>query len=120
MAVPFALAAGVQVKLGIFAALTIWPTVTATPDSFKEPVVGKVVILTLANVLAGVSLGSVKPKSPKPKLTAVSSSVVMVLSVPAGASLTDAMVMVAVEVLETLPTPVPGNGVPVVLISFTS
>ena len=105
MAVPFALAAGVQVKLGIFAALTIWPTVTATPDSFKEPVVGKVVILTLANVLAGVSLGSVKPKSPKPKLTAVSSSVVMVLSAPAGASLTVVTLNVMVFGLWSVSTP---------------
>ena len=39
------------------------PEVTATPDSVRLPATGGVLIFTAASVLAGVSPGSVKPKS---------------------------------------------------------
>ena len=40
-----------------------WPAVTATPLSVSVPAAGRVVMTALAKALAGVSLGSVKPKS---------------------------------------------------------
>ena len=92
---------------GILAAVIICPAVIATPESLNIPVLGRVVIFTLAKALAGESFGSLKPKSATVKLTAVSSSVVMVLSVPAGASFTELMVMVTVEVFEILEAAVP-------------
>ena len=67
---------------------TLWPAVTATPDSARVPAPGMVLILTAVSALAGLSLGSVKPKSALANVYAVSSSVVTVLLVPAGASLT--------------------------------
>ena len=107
MALPLALLAGVQVIFGILAAVIICPAVIATPESLNVPVLGRVVIITLANALAGVSFTSLKPKSATAKLMAVSSSVVMVLSAPAGASFTELMVIVTVEVFEILDAAVP-------------
>ena len=101
--VPLLLSAGVQVMLGMLASVTTWPVVMATPESLSVPVVGKVVILTLAKALAGLSLGSVKPKSAAASATAVSSSVVRVLSAPAGASLTGITVMVVTAAAELSP-----------------
>ena len=40
-----------------------WPAVTATPLSVSVPAAGSVVIFTASRLLAGESLGSVKPKS---------------------------------------------------------
>ena len=40
-----------------------WPTVTAVPLSNSVPAEGTVVILTARKLLAGESLGSLKPKS---------------------------------------------------------
>ena len=73
----------------MFATLMLWPAVTATPDNVKLPAPGIVVIVTAVSALAGLSLGSVKPKSAAANVYCVSSSVVTVLSVPAGASLTE-------------------------------
>ena len=60
-----ALAAGVNFSLPavMSATETNWPAVTATPLSASVPAAGSVVILTARSVLAGVSLGSLKPKS---------------------------------------------------------
>src|ERR1043166_8109446 len=71
----------------MLAADTNCPAVTATPDSFRLPAAGKVVILTAASALAGVSLGSVKPKSLAVNVYTVSSGVVTVWLVPTGGSL---------------------------------
>ena len=62
--VPLALAAGVHVRLAMLAAVMTSPAVTVTPESFSVPFNGSVVMITDAKLLAGVSLGSVKPKSP--------------------------------------------------------
>ena len=94
------MSAGVQVMLGMLASVTSWPVVMATPESLSVPVVGSVVILTLAKALAGLSLESVKPKSATASATAVSSSVVMVLLAPAGASLTGITVIVVTAAAE--------------------
>src|SRR5439155_11046815 len=53
------------------AAETSPPATTATPLFFSVPVAGSVVILTAARLFAGVSLGSVKPKSAAPKVYSV-------------------------------------------------
>ena len=76
-----------------------WPTLTATPSSSSVPAAGRLVIVTLANRLAGLSLGSVKPKSAAMKVWLPSSRMVIVLSVPAGASLTALMVIETVATL---------------------
>ena len=67
---PLALAAGVNFSLPALmsATETNWPAVTATPLSVSVPSRGSVVILTAASALAGVSLGSVKPKSAAAKV----------------------------------------------------
>ena len=62
------------------------------------PAVGSVVIFTDCSVLAGLSSGSVKPKSAAVNVRAVSSVAVSVALVPAGASLTAVMVIVLVSV----------------------
>jgi hypothetical protein len=66
------------------AAETNWPALTATPLSVSEPVAGSVETFTASSTLAGVSFGSLKPKSAAAKVNAVSSRVVTVLSVPRG------------------------------------
>ena len=97
---PLALAAGVNTSRPALmsATLTNCPAVTAMPLSVRLPAPGSVVILTAASALAGLSFGSLKPKSAAVKTFAVSSSVVTVLSVPAGASLTAVTLMVKVSV----------------------
>ena len=62
------------------------PTVTAVPFKVRVPAPGKDAMMTDCSVLAGVSLGSVKPKSAALKVCVASSLRVMVLSAPAGAS----------------------------------
>ena len=65
------------------------------------PNAGSVVMITDCSVFAGLSNGSVKPKSAAVKVRAVSSTAVSVASVPPGASLTDmtlAKLNVAVDV----------------------
>ena len=47
----------------MFAVVTVCPAVTAAPDNVNVPVVGSVVITTDWKALAGVSFGSVNPKS---------------------------------------------------------
>ena len=79
----------------------------ATPLNSIAPAVGKLVITTDCSVLAGLSSGSVKPKSAAVKTRAVSSVAVSVAFVPAGASLTAVTVMVLVSVsLKAPPLPV--------------
>ena len=87
---PYVLAPGAQTSLPdvMSASVTTWPAVTAAPLSRSDPPAGSVVILIASRALAGVSNGSVKPKSAAANVTAVSSRVVIVLSAPAGASLT--------------------------------
>ena len=46
--------------------LTNWPAVTTVPLSLSAPAPGSVVIRTACSWLAGLSWGSVKPKSPRP------------------------------------------------------
>ncbi len=92
------------------AAATTWLAATATPSSFSVPAAGSVVILTAANAFAGVSFGSVKPKSAVANVYAVSSFVVTVLSAPAGASftaVTSIVIVLAVWSRSTPPLAVP-------------
>ena len=72
----------------ISAAEMNWPLVTLTPFRVNFPAVGRLLMRTACNWLAGESYGSVKPKSAFVKTYAEPSTVVTVLSVPAGASLT--------------------------------
>ena len=72
------------------------PALTSTPLSVRLPAPGSVVIFTALSALAGLSAASLKPKSAPAKVYAVSSSVVTVLLVPAGASLTAVTLMVIV------------------------
>ena len=67
---------------------TDWPVTSATPLSVRVPAAGRLEILTLSSAFAGLPSASVKPKSAAEKVYAVSSSVVTVLFVPAGASFT--------------------------------
>ena len=69
-------------------ALTVCPVMTEAPLSCRLPWVGRVVILTALSALAGLSLGSEKPKLSGVRVRAVSSTVVSVALVPAGASAT--------------------------------
>ena len=98
MPAPLALAAGVYTKLPMLAKLMLWPAVTATPLKVRLPLPGKVVMVTAAKLLAGLSFGSLKPKSAAVKARPVSSSVVRVALVPAGASLTAVTVRIKVAV----------------------
>ena len=50
------------------ATVTIWPALTAAPLLANVPVPGKVLMRTAPRLLAGVSLGSVKPKSAATKV----------------------------------------------------
>ena len=85
------MATGVNTSLPALmsASETSWPAVTLTPLSCSVPATGSAVILTAVSALTGESAESVKPKSAAVKMYAVSSSVVTVLFVPTGASLTD-------------------------------
>src|SRR3989442_74595 len=78
------------------AAETSPPATTATPLFFSVPVAGSVVILTAARLFAGVSLGSVEPKSAAPKVSSVSSFVVPEPVVPTGSSFTEVTLIVTV------------------------
>src|SRR5262249_59678865 len=64
------------------------PPVTATPLSVSVPAPGNVVISTARRALAGLSFGSLNPKSAVLNTYGVSSSVVTVLFVPWGRWLT--------------------------------
>ena len=87
-----ALAASAMV-CGLAAAhVTVWPR-QSQPGAYEKYVVrvpteGNVVIFTASNVLAGLSFGSVNPKSDVVNRYGLSSGVVTVLDVPSGASLT--------------------------------
>src|SRR5947209_8244868 len=85
-AAPLAFAAGVNTSRPALMSATVmnWPAVTATPllVSVPDPTVGIVVISPAKSVFAGLSFGSVKPNSSAVKVWAVSSLVVIVLSVP--------------------------------------
>src|SRR5947199_164507 len=89
------------------ATVTNWPAVTAMPllVSVPDARVGIVVISTAASALAGLSFGSVKPNSSAVKVWAVSSLVVIVLSVPAGASFTLVTLIVIVLADWSVSTP---------------
>ena len=88
--VPLALATGVNTSLPptMSAALTKSPALTSTPLSVRLPAPDSVAIFTAVSALAGVSAASLKPKSVAANVYTVSSSVLTVLLVPAGASLT--------------------------------
>ena len=60
-----ALAAGAKRSLpaAMSVALTKSPALTAAPSSLSAPAPGRVVIFTASRALAGLSLGSEKPKS---------------------------------------------------------
>ena len=81
------------------------PAVTPTPESVRLPAAGSVVITTDWSALAGVSVGSVKPKIGGRQARAASSSVVTVVLVPAGASLTAVTLRVTVFALGSRSTP---------------
>ena len=66
---------------------------------------GIVVILTAVSAFAGLSFGSVKPKSTAAKVYCVSSNVVTVLLVPAGASFTAVTLTVIVFAEASRSTP---------------
>jgi len=85
---PFASATGSNVRFAMSATAMNWSAATATPLSFNVPAAGNDAIFTRLNALTGMSFGSVKPKSAEAKVYVPSSSMVTVLSVPAGASFT--------------------------------
>src|SRR5437764_487551 len=93
---PLALLAGVNTSLPavMSAAETYWPPVTATLLLVRLPAPGSVRISTSISDLSAVVFSSHKPNSDALKVWAVSSSVVTVVSVPDGASLTDVTLMV--------------------------
>ena len=95
-----ALAVGVNTSLpeAMSASEIVCPTVTGAPLSVSVPLAGSVSILTASRLSAGESFASVKPKSAAANVTAVSSSVVMVLSAPDGASLTGTTWIVVVAI----------------------
>ena len=87
---PLAFATGINTSLPALmsATVTVWPAPTAAPLFVRLPAPGSVAIRTAIRLWAGLSLPSLKPKSAALKVYAVSSFVVTVLSVPAGASFT--------------------------------
>ena len=89
---PRALAPGVKTRLPAVscAAVTSEPALKAAPDRVRVPAAGRLLILTAARAFAAASSGSVKPKSAAVSVRGVSSLIVMVALVPAGASLTEA------------------------------
>ena len=66
------------------------------PLNFKVPALGSVVMMTALNALAGLSEASANPKSDAANVLLLSSSMVNVLFVPVGASLTAVTLMVRV------------------------
>src|SRR5438876_110009 len=85
--------------------LTNWPATTAAPRTLSVPVPGSVVIFTAWKALGGVSWGSVKPKSARANVYGVSSSVVTVVAVPTGASLTGVTFTVSARGVGSRSTP---------------
>src|SRR5438067_616136 len=89
---PLAFAAGVNTSRPALMSATVtnWPAVSAMPLLFSVPDarLGIVVFSTTATALAGLSTLSLHDALPILKVWAVSSLVVIVLSVPAGASFT--------------------------------
>src|SRR5436190_1366066 len=106
---PLALAAGVNTSRPELMSPTVtnWPAVTGLPlrVSVPDAAVGIVVISTANSVFAGLSFGSVKPNSSAVKVWAVPSLVVMVLSVPTGASFTLVTLIVIVLADWSVSTP---------------
>ena len=88
--VPLASAAGLNTSrpASIAPTVTNCPAVIAVPLSVSVPAPGSVVIRTAWSWLAGLSWGSVKPKSARTNVYGASSNVVTVVGVPTGASLT--------------------------------
>src|SRR4051794_30892601 len=74
----------------------IWPGVTATLFRNIVPLAGSVVSFTPMKPLAGLSLGSLKPKSAGESVRVMSSLVVRWAVVPSGASFT----LVTLNVIE--------------------
>ena len=70
LATPFALSAGVNRSKpeATLAAVMEAPAVTATELFVRLPLAGSVVIFTARSVFAGVSMGSLKPKSAAAKV----------------------------------------------------
>src|SRR3989441_163909 len=105
--VPLASAAGASTSrpASMSPTLTNWPATTAAPRTLSVPVPGSVVIFTAWKALGGVSWGSVKPKSARANVYAVSSSVVTVVAVPTGASLTGVTFTVSARGVGSRSTP---------------
>ena len=105
----FATAVNFKLPALMLATDTNWPALTATPESVRLPAPGSAVILTALSAFAPAALpasaGSVKPKSAAVKVYAASSSVVTVLFVPTGASLTDVTFTVIVRGVASRSTP---------------
>src|SRR5207249_877913 len=77
----------------------------AVPLSLSAPATGSVVIRTAWRPLAGLSWGSVNPKSARANVYGVSSSVVTVVAVPTGASLTGVTFTVSARGVGSRSTP---------------
>src|SRR3989442_1497485 len=90
--------------------LTNCPAVTAMPLSLSAPATGSVVIRTAWKPLAGLSWGSVKPKSARANVYGVSSNLVTDGGEPSGAAVTSVKLTVngrGVGSRSTPPLPVP-------------
>ncbi len=96
MPLPFTAGVKVSRPLLILATEMLCPAVTATPLRRSVPAVAMLVIVTAERLLTGASFGSVKPKLAAVKVNVAPSVTVTVLSVPAGASLTEVTSMVMV------------------------
>ena len=83
----------------------LWLTVTLVPFNFKVPAAGSVVMMTACKVLGVLSLASAKPKSAAANVLLPSSDIVIVESVPVGASFTDVTLIVNVLALALVSTP---------------
>ena len=88
-AAPLAFATGVKTSRprSMSATAIVWPAPTAAPLLVKLPVAGRVAIRTARKLSAGLSPGSLNPKSARVKVMAVSSSVATLPFDPDGASL---------------------------------
>src|SRR5438552_1650065 len=105
--VPLASAAGVNFSrpASMSPTLTNCPAATAAPWTLSVPVPGSVVIFTAWKALGGVSWGSVTRRSARANVYGVSSSVVTVVAVPTGASLTGVTFTVSARGVGSRSTP---------------
>ena len=75
--------------------LMLWFSVTSVPSNFNVPSLGSVEMITALNALPSAT--SLNPKSVASSVRLPSSSIVIVLSAPLGASFTDVTLMVTVS-----------------------